>query len=242
MRLDKFISKATELSRKESKKILHASEVTVNDEVVKDPGLHVDIINDEVLWAGEPLSVATGNRYILLHKPEGFECTLKAKEYPIVTELIAVPELNSLRIAGRLDVDTTGALLLSDDGGWLHRVTSPKHEHAKVYELTLADPMNEEEQAHAIKKVGEGILLEGDYEPTKPATLEFIDETHARLTLEQGKYHQVQRMMGYFGNKVVELHRASIGHITLDGLERCDSRFLTPEEVEKFQGYVQVYF
>ena len=234
MRLDKFISKATELSRKESKKILHASEITVNDEVVKDPGLHVDIINDEVLWAGEPLSVATGNRYILLHKPEGFECTLKAKEYPIVTELIAVPELGSLRIAGRLDVDTTGALLLSDDGGWLHRVTSPKHEHAKVYELTLADPMNEEEQAHAIKKVGEGILLEGDYEPTKPATLEFIDEKHARLTLEQGKYHQVKRMMGYFGNKVVELHRASIGHITLDGLERGDSRFLTPEEVEKF--------
>ena len=234
MRLDKFISKATELSRKESKKILHASEVTVNDEVVKDPGLHVDIINDEVLWAGEPLSVATGNRYILLHKPEGFECTLKAKEYPIVTELIAVPELNSLRIAGRLDVDTTGALLLSDDGGWLHRVTSPKHEHAKVYELTLADPMNEEEQAHAIKKVGEGILLEGDYEPTKPATLEFIDETHARLTLEQGKYHQVKRMMGYFGNKVVALHRASIGHINLDGLEKGDSRFLTPEEVAKF--------
>ena len=234
MRLDKFISKATELSRKESKKILHASEITVNDEVVKDPGLHVDIINDEVLWAGEPLSVATGNRYILLHKPEGFECTLKAKEYPIVTELIAVPELNSLRIAGRLDVDTTGALLLSDDGGWLHRVTSPKHEHAKVYELTLADPMNEEEQAHAIKKVGEGILLEGDYEPTKPATLEFIDETHARLTLEQGKYHQVKRMMGYFGNKVVALHRASIGHINLDGLEKGDSRFLTPEEVAKF--------
>ena len=234
MRLDKFISKATELSRKESKKILHASEITVNDEVVKDPGLHVDIINDEVLWAGEPLSVATGNRYILLHKPEGFECTLKAKEYPIVTELIAVPELGSLRIAGRLDVDTTGALLLSDDGGWLHRVTSPKHEHAKVYELTLADPMNEEEQARAIKKVGEGILLEGDYEPTKPATLEFIDETHARLTLEQGKYHQVKRMMGYFGNKVVALHRASIGHINLDGLEKGYSRFLTPEEVAKF--------
>ncbi|WP_430737820.1 pseudouridine synthase [Psychrobacter sp. VH5] len=234
MRLDKFLSKATELSRKESKKILHAGEVTVNDEVVKDPGLHVDIINDEVLWAGEPLSVATGNRYILLHKPEGFECTLKAKEHPIVTELIAVPELASLRIAGRLDVDTTGALLLSDDGSWLHRVTSPKHEHAKVYELTLADPMNEEEQAHAIKKVGEGILLEGDYEPTKPATLEFIDEKHARLTLEQGKYHQVKRMMGYFGNKVVELHRASIGHITLDGLEKGDSRFLSAEEVAKF--------
>ncbi|WP_435980725.1 pseudouridine synthase [Psychrobacter sp. DM4] len=234
MRLDKFISKATELSRKESKKILHAGEITVNDQVIKDPGVHVDINNDEVLWAGESLSVATGNRYILLHKPEGFECTLKAKEYPIVTELIAVPELGSLRIAGRLDVDTTGALLISDDGGWLHRVTSPKHEHAKVYELTLADPMDESAQAKAVQKVSEGILLEGDYEPTKPATLEFTDETHARLTLEQGKYHQVKRMMGYFGNRVTELHRASVGHITLEGLEIGDSRFLTADEVEKF--------
>jgi 16S rRNA pseudouridine516 synthase len=234
MRLDKFISKATELSRKESKKIMHAGEITVNDQVVKDPGLHVDVVNDDVMWAGEPLSVAAGNRYILLYKPEGFECTLKVKEYPIVTELIAVPELGSLRIAGRLDVDTTGALLMSDDGGWLHRVTSPKHEHAKVYELTLADAMDSDTQEKAVKKVSEGILLEGDYEPTKPAVLEFIDEKHARLTLEQGKYHQVKRMMGYFGNRVTELHRASIGHINLEGLEKGDSRFLTPEEVAKF--------
>ena len=234
MRLDKFISKATELSRKEAKKVLHASEITVNDEVVKDGSLHVDVLNDEVMWAGEPLSVATGNRYILLYKPEGFECTLKPKEYPIVTELIAVPELDSLRIAGRLDVDTTGALILSDDGSWLHRVTSPKHQHDKVYELTLAEPMDAEAQQNASAKVEQGILLEGDYEKTKPATLEFIDETHARLTLTEGKYHQVKRMMGYFGNKVVELHRASIGGITLEGLEKGESRFLTAEEVAEF--------
>lgn len=234
MRLDKFISKATELSRKEAKKVLHASEITVNDEVVKDGSLHVDVLNDEVMWVGEPLSVATGSRYILLHKPEGFECTLKAKEYPIVTELIAVPELSNLRIAGRLDVDTTGALILSDDGGWLHRVTSPRHQHAKVYEMTLADAMSEDEQANAVKKVAQGILLDGDYEPTKPAELEFIDETHARLILTEGKYHQVKRMMGYFGNKVVELHRASIGGVTLDGLEKGESRFLTEEEVASF--------
>ena len=234
MRLDKFISKATELSRKESKRILHAGEVTVNDQVIKDVGLHIDIVNDDIVWAGEPLSVAAGNRYILLHKPEGFECTLKVKEHPIVTELIAVPEIGSLRIAGRLDVDTTGALLISDDGKWLHRVTSPKHEHAKIYELTLAEKMDADAQANAVKEVAEGILLDGDYEETKPAVLEFIDETHARLTLEQGKYHQVKRMMGYFGNKVTELHRASIGHITLDGLEKGDSRFLTEEEVAKF--------
>lgn len=234
MRLDKFLSKATELSRKDCKKILHAGEVTVNGEVVKDSSLHIDEVNDDIEWAGEPLSVAMGNRYLLLYKPEGFECTLKPKEWPIVTDLIDVPQLGSLRIAGRLDVDTTGALLLSDDGGFLHRVTSPKHHVAKVYELTLADPMTEAQQAFAIQELAKGIMLEDEYDKTKPAELSFSDATHAKLVLTEGKYHQVKRMMGYFGNKVIELHRASIGNITLAGLEKGESRFLTAEEIDQF--------
>jgi len=234
MRLDKFLSKATELSRKDCKKILHAGEVTVNGEVVKDSSLHIDEVGDDIEWAGEPLSVAMGNRYLLLYKPEGFECTLKPKEWPIVTDLIDVPQLGSLRIAGRLDVDTTGALLLSDDGGFLHRVTSPKHHVAKVYELTLAEPMTETQQAFAIKELAKGIMLEDEYDKTKPAELSFSDATHAKLVLTEGKYHQVKRMMGYFGNKVIELHRASIGNITLAGLEKGESRFLTTEEIDQF--------
>ncbi|RVU81947.1 rRNA pseudouridine synthase [Leucothrix sargassi] len=234
MRLDKFLSKATELSRKDCKKILHAGEVTVNGEVVKDSSLHIDEVGDDIEWAGEPLSVATGNRYLLLYKPEGFECTLKPKEWPIVTDLIDVPQLGSLRIAGRLDVDTTGALLLSDDGGFLHRVTSPKHHVAKVYELTLADPMTEAQQTFAIQELAKGIMLEDEYDKTKPAELSFSDATHAKLVLTEGKYHQVKRMMGYFGNKVIELHRASIGNITLAGLEKGESRFLTAEEIDQF--------
>lgn len=234
MRLDKFLSKATELSRKDCKKILHAGEVTVNGEVVKDSSLHIDEVGDDIEWAGEPLSVATGNRYLLLYKPEGFECTLKPKEWPIVTDLIDVPQLGSLRIAGRLDVDTTGALLLSDDGGFLHRVTSPKHHVAKVYDLTLADPMTEAQQAFAIQELAKGIMLEDEYDKTKPAELSFSDATHAKLVLTEGKYHQVKRMMGYFGNKVIELHRASIGNITLAGLEKGESRFLTAEEIDQF--------
>lgn len=234
MRLDKFLSKATELSRKDCKKILHAGQVTVNGEVVKDASLHIDEVDDDIEWAGEPLSVAMGNRYLLLYKPEGFECTLKPKEWPIVTDLIDVPQLGSLRIAGRLDVDTTGALLISDDGGFLHRVTSPKHHVAKVYELTLADPMTEAQQAFAIKELAKGIMLEDEYDKTKPAELSFSDATHAKLVLTEGKYHQVKRMMGYFGNKVIELHRASIGNITLAGLEKGESRFLTTEEIDQF--------
>ena len=234
MRLDKFLSKATELSRKDCKKILHAGEVTVNGEVVKDSSLHIDEVGDDIEWAGEPLSVAMGNRYLLLYKPEGFECTLKPKEWPIVTDLIDVPQLGSLRIAGRLDVDTTGALLLSDDGGFLHRVTSPKHHVAKVYELTLAEPMTEAQQAFAIQELAKGIMLEDEYDKTKPAELSFSDATHAKLVLTEGKYHQVKRMMGYFGNKVIELHRASIGNITLAGLEKGESRFLSAEEIDQF--------
>lgn len=234
MRLDKFLSKATELSRKDCKKILHAGEVTVNGEVVKDSSLHIDEVGDDIEWAGEPLSVAMGNRYLLLYKPEGFECTLKPKEWPIVTDLIDVPQLASLRIAGRLDVNTTGALLLSDDGGFLHRVTSPKHHVAKVYELTLAEPMTETQQAFAIQELAKGIMLEDEYDKTKPAELSFSDATHAKLVLTEGKYHQVKRMMGYFGNKVIELHRASIGNITLAGLEKGESRFLTAEEIDQF--------
>ncbi|MFC0820008.1 pseudouridine synthase [Moraxella marmotae] len=234
MRLDKFLSKATELSRKDAKKVLHAGEITVNDVIIKDGSHHIDVACDEVLWAGEPLSVADGNRYILLYKPDGFECTLKPKEYPIVTDLIAVPEVASLRIAGRLDVDTTGALLLSDDGAWLHRVTSPKHHQPKRYQLTLADPMDDDAQAHAIKQVANGILLDGETQKTHPAELLFDDETHAVLTLTEGKYHQVKRMMAYFGNKVIALHRASIGNITLDGLEMGECRFLSADEIAQF--------
>lgn len=234
MRLDKFLSKATELSRRDCKKILHAGEVTVNGQVVKDSSQHIDEFNDDIEWAGEPLSVAAGSRYLLLYKPEGFESTLKPKEYPIVTDLIDVPELGSLRIAGRLDVDTTGALILSDDGQFLHRVTSPKHHVAKTYELKLADPMNDDQQAFAIKELAKGVMLEGEYDKTKPAELRFQDATHATLVLTEGKYHQVKRMMAYFGNKVVELHRASIGNITLAGLEKGESRFLTQAEIDQF--------
>lgn len=234
MRLDKFLSKATELSRKDAKKILHAEQVSVNGQIVKDGSIHIHPSDDEIEWAGESLSVATGKRYLLLYKPDGFECTLKPKDYPIVSELIALPEVASLRIAGRLDVDTTGALILSDDGAFLHRVTSPKHHKPKVYHLTLAEPVAQKNQQTMIEQIAKGIILEGDSEKTRPAHLMFTDDTHAILTLTEGKYHQVKRMMGYFGNKVIALHRESIAGINLDGLAMGESRFLSDEEIAGF--------
>lgn len=234
MRLDKFLSQSTGLTRSQAKKVLHAQEVTVNNAVVRDGSVKVDVAHDVVLWAGEELSVATGKRYLMLYKPEGFECTLKAKDHPIVTELIAISQHNKLRIAGRLDVDTTGLLLLSDDGQWLHRVTSPKHIHPKVYEVTLATAMSKAEQADAIKRVAHGILLDNETEKTQPANLVFADTSHAVLTLTEGKYHQVKRMFTALGNHVTALHRSQVGNLTLVGLEKGESRFLTKQEIDQF--------
>lgn len=234
MRLDKFLSKATALSRNDCKKLLHRGEVWVNGTPAHDGSIHIHAQNDDIRLHGERLSVAVGHRYLLLYKPEGFECTLKPKEYPAVTELIDIPEVQSLRIVGRLDVDTTGALLLSDDGQWLHRITNPRHHTPKVYHITLADEMDDLAQKTAIHAIAQGIILQGESQKTHPATLTFIDKTHATLVLTEGKYHQVKRMMAYFGNKVIALHRASIGTITLDGLQMGECRFLTPNEIGQF--------
>lgn len=234
MRLDKFLTQSAELTRSVAKKVLHAGEVTVNGSVIKDSKYQVDPAVDDVEWAGEALEVALGHRYILLYKPDGYECTLKPKHYPMVTELIAIPQVNKLRIAGRLDVDTTGLLLLSDDGVWLHRVTSPKHACEKIYDVTLATAMNETAQADAIEQFQQGVMLDSETSKTKPAGLSFMDETHAQLALTEGKYHQVKRMFASIGNHVTDLHRSRVGILTLEGLAMGECRELSPDEVKIF--------
>lgn len=234
IRLDKFLSQSTELSRSQAKKVLHRSEITINGNIVKDGSVQVDVDNDTVEWLDEELYIATGFRYLLLYKPDGFECSLKPKHHPSVVELIAVPQVDKLRMAGRLDVDTTGLLLLSDDGGWLHRVTSPKHKHKKLYEVTLSEPMTPEQQADAIRQVQAGILLDSETEKTKPAELSFIDETHANLVLIEGKYHQVKRMFAALGNHVEALHRSQLDSLNLEGLEMGECRELSETEVALF--------
>lgn len=111
-----------------------------------------------------------------------------------------------------MDVDTTGLVLLTDDGQWSHRVTSPKRRCDKTYLVTLADPVENFYQA----EIEKGILLRGEKTPTKPATLEILDDYNVNLTISEGRYHQVKRMFATLGNKVVDLHRWKIGVIMLD--------------------------
>ncbi|WP_027947453.1 pseudouridine synthase [Litchfieldella anticariensis] len=233
MRLDKFLCETTELTRTLAKKAMHREEVSVDGEVVKNPATQVDA-HSRVQWLGRTL-ILVGLRYLMLHKPVGVECTARRGLYPIVTDLVDLPKVERLQAVGRLDVDTTGLVLLTDDGQWAHRITSPRRQCAKVYRASLADPLEGKDAEAAVKVFGEGILLDGEEKPTRPAELELLSDHKVRLTIYEGKYHQVKRMFAAIGNRVEALHRESIGDITLDAtLAPGEWRELTADEIAVF--------
>ena len=210
MRLDKYIAQTTDLSRALVKLALRNNRVRVNGEPVKDASLHL-AASDRVALDGEALS-PLGPRYFMLHKPLGYVCATVDNDHPTVLELLDEPNQKILHIAGRLDIDTTGLVLITDDGQWSHRVTSPRHDCEKTYCVTLANAL----LADAEARLQAGILLKGETQLTKPATLERLSCNQVRLTISEGKYHQVKRMFAALGNRVVELHRERIGLIRLD--------------------------
>ncbi|MDY7117545.1 pseudouridine synthase [Halomonas sp. SSL-5] len=232
MRLDRFLSESTELTRSLAKKAMHRGEVSIDGEVIKNPATQVGEAS-RVTWNGEPLALV-GLRYVMLHKPGGVECTARRTLYPRAIDLIELPMLERLQTVGRLDVDTTGLVLLTDDGQWSHRVTSPKRRCGKVYRVTLAEPLEGAALDDAIARFAEGLLLDGEEKPTRPAELAMREPTIAELTLFEGKYHQVKRMFAAIGHHVVALHRESIGPLSLDELPEGEWRELSEEEVAAF--------
>ena len=157
--------------------------------------------------------------YILLHKPAGTECSHKPSVWPSVYSLLPAPlrhrpaktGLQGVQAVGRLDQDTTGILLLSDDGQFIHRMSSPKHHVPKLYELTTADPLDDK----VCQKLLAGVVLNDDPKPVMAAACEQVGTHQMHLTLTEGKYHQVKRMLGAVGHKVVGLHRSRIGGLVL---------------------------
>ncbi|QYK12122.1 16S rRNA pseudouridine(516) synthase RsuA [Shewanella rhizosphaerae] len=226
MRLDKFISESTQLTRSLAKKALHRGEVTVDGQVIKDGSFKLNE-NQKVCLDGEPISLI-GPRFIMLHKPVDTLCSTVDEVYPSVLNLLELPHKEELHIAGRLDADTTGLVLITSDGQWSHRVTSPKRECGKTYLVQLADPL----KAEWVKQFATGLALRSEEGLTKPATLELLGSHEARLTITEGKYHQVKRMFAAVGNKVVGLHRESVGEIVLDeSLAPGEWRYLTEAEI-----------
>ena len=230
MRLDKYISQVTDLSRKDVKRLLRSDAVTVDGQSTRDGSLHISAEMD-VCLEGEPLPTA-GARYYMMHKPTGYVSVTKDQQHPTVLELMDEARLDRLQIAGRLDIDASGLLLITDDGAWNHAVTSPRRACEKTYHVTLAEDIS----ADAEQRFAEGILLDGELNPTLPAKMEKRFSNEATLTIQEGKYHQVKRMFAALGNRVTELHRTQIGAIQLDPeLQPGEYRPLTTEEIESVQ-------
>lgn len=230
MRLDKFIAENTGLTRSQAAKVLKSGEVTVNGKIEKSGAAKISQ-DDEICYQGEPIEWVEEGQYFMLYKPQGYICSNDDGEYPTVFQFFDYPLMTKLHTAGRLDVDTTGLVLLTDDGKWSHRITSPKHHCEKTYLVTLADPV---EDFYA-EKLAEGILLRGEKDPTLPAQLEILDDYNVNLTISEGRYHQVKRMFAALGNKVEALHRWRIGDVVLDEtLAEGEFRPLTQTEIESF--------
>jgi 16S rRNA pseudouridine516 synthase len=229
MRLDKFVCDCTGLTRSQAGKLIRQGEIQLNGLLCKQPAQQIKE-SDVVLLDDEPLRL-TGPRYILLHKPAGYVCSTDDPDHNTVFVLLDEPNIDKLHTVGRLDLDTTGLLLITDDGQWSHKISSPKHECAKTYRAWLADPVEDS----AIAQFAEGVMLRGEKTLTKPAQLEIISPTECLLTIHEGRYHQVKRMFAAIGNKVVQLHRERVGPLTLDtSLAEGEYRQLTPEEVSLF--------
>lgn len=230
MRLDKYIADSTDLSRALVKLALRNKRVLVNGEQVKDASLQVSP-SDRVQLDGAVLR-SVGPRYFMLHKPLGYICATVDNDHPTVLDLLDEPNKKILHIAGRLDIDTTGLVLITDDGPWNHRVTAPRHDCQKSYLVTLANTL----VSDAEQQLQIGLLLKGETQLTKPASLERLANNQVRLTISEGKYHQVKRMFAALDNRVVELHRERIGDIALDdALALGEYRPLTAIEVQSIE-------
>ena len=150
---------------------------------------------------------------VLLHKPADYECSAKPRHYPSILSLLPAPlRERGVQAVGRLDADTTGMLLLTDDGALIHRLTSPKHHVHKVYEVRCKHAL----AANAVARLLSGVVLDDDPEPVSALACVATGDSSLRLTLTEGRYHQVKRMVAAVGNRVEALHRSAVGGLALD--------------------------
>lgn len=229
LRLDRLLANLGYGSRREMQALARNGRVTLDGTPVRDADRKVAItreLPDHLHIDGKPIDPPPGIA-LMLHKPLGVTCSHK-EAGPLVYDLLPTrwrmrdPAISTI---GRLDKETSGLLLLTDDGGLLHRVISPKSHVAKRYRATLDRPLTGEETA--IFAAGE-LMLEGETKPLLPAVMETLSPTEALLTLTEGRYHQVRRMFAAVGNHVTALHRESMGGLDLpDDLPAGEYRLMT---------------
>ncbi|WNW11585.1 pseudouridine synthase [Pseudomonas sp. DTU_2021_1001937_2_SI_NGA_ILE_001] len=227
MRLDRFLGNLPRFNRQQVRLLLVAGRVQVDGQVARDP-LHevrefsrVEL-DDELLQAGRPA------RYYMLHKPKGCVSATVDPQHPTVLDLLDVPQRDELHIAGRLDFNTTGLMLLTNDGQWSRRLTQPQTKLPKVYYVETERLIDE----GYVARFAEGFYFAFEGITTQPAQLVLLGPRQARLSIVEGRYHQVKRMFGHFDNKVLVLHRESMGPLSLDNsLAPGQFRALTAQEI-----------
>ena len=189
-----------------------------------------DVTFDAVVTLDGELLQLPSPLYVMLHKPAGYLCANTDGQHPTVLDLLPsdLHPTEPLQIVGRLDLDTTGLLLITTDGAWNHRITAPHNHCAKIYRVQLAEPLT----ADAIAILERGVMLHSETNPTLPCDIEAIAPNEVRIRLQEGRYHQVKRMFAAVGNRVICLHREQVGELCLDPtLKPGEFRHLTESEI-----------
>ena len=228
MRIDKLLSDMGLATRSEARAACKSGQITVDGAPIKDSSAHVDPEKQRIVFRGREISYRKYT-YVMLNKPEGYVSATEDSKLPVVTELLD-GELQRMELfpVGRLDRDTTGLMILTNNGPLAHRVLSPKHHVPKVYRFTAAEPMAQGVE----QRFRDGVTLRDGYE-CKSAVIELDeDRMGGFITLTEGKYHQIKRMVASTQNRVVTLKRISFGDIELDGgLDSGEYRMLTADEI-----------
>ena len=225
MRLDRFLSNLPRFNRQDARQLLASGRLQVDQQTVRDGRLQIREFNciqldEEVLQAGKAA------RFYMLHKPVGYISATRHAQHPTVLDLLDVADKDDLHLAGRLDLNTSGLLLITNDGHWSRQLTLPASHLAKTYRVTTAEPIT---QAYA-ELFQHGVYFASEALTTLPAQLELLDSHSARLTLYEGRHHQIKRMFAHFHNQVVSLHRERIGNLSLNELPCGAWRPLTVQE------------
>ena len=230
MRVDRFLSNLPQFNRQQVRLLLIEKRIQVDGQIICDPRHEIRAFS-RIEFDGQVLQAGKPARYFMLHKPPGCVSATQDPEHPTVLDLLDEPDKHELHIAGRLDFNTSGLMLITNDGHWSRRLTQPQTKLPKVYYVET----EQEITAAYVTKFNEGVYFAYENLTTQPAELELLGPRSARLSIVEGRYHQVKRMFGFFDNKVLRLHRESIGALVLDSqLAPGQYRALSPAQILLF--------
>ena len=230
-RLDKFLSEHCNLAKKHIRIILAQKKVLVDGSVAF--GIEQRVNRFSKIEVDGKVVQNNPTYYVMLHKPVGVVCATKDDRHQTVIDILDLPFKHELHIVGRLDLNTSGLVLLTNDSRWSEAITQPREKIEKIYQVTLENPIDDS----YIVGFEQGMYFDYEKITTQPAKLRILAKYQAEVTLTEGKYHQIKRMFGRYRNPVIALHRSQIGNLELDrDLAIGQSRPLTESEINQFKN------